>query len=90
MDRIISCANAIREEQKMNKCKGTFLEDSATTNNGIDGELDASCETLEDLAQALRVNIRNSDWLSMNTADKWTKENPELADIFLKNIPQKD
>jgi len=90
MDRIVSCANAIREEQKLSKIKATSQENSTTINNIIDGELDTGGETLEDLAQALRVNIRNSNWLSINTAEKWTKENPELAEVFLKNIPPKD
>ena len=36
-------------------------------------------ESLDDLVTNLQEKIRGSDWLEQNTAEKWRKENPELA-----------
>lgn len=43
----------------------------------------SSDETLEDLIHSLNRQIKDSDWLKENTAEKWVAENPELADAFL-------
>eukprot|EP00112_Aurelia_sp_Birch-Aquarium-sp1_P009767 Seg212.10 transcript_id=Seg212.10/GoldUCD/mRNA.D3Y31 product="putative inactive 1-aminocyclopropane-1-carboxylate synthase-like protein 2" protein_id=Seg212.10/GoldUCD/D3Y31 len=39
-------------------------------------------ESLDDLVTNLQEKIRGSDWLEENTAEKWSKENPELASKF--------
>ncbi|XP_041377671.1 1-aminocyclopropane-1-carboxylate synthase-like protein 1 [Gigantopelta aegis] len=36
-------------------------------------------ESLEDLLSTLQSQIKSSDWLQKNTAEKWEAENPELA-----------
>lgn len=43
----------------------------------------SSDETLEDLIHTLNRQIKDSDWLKENTAEKWVAENPELAKAFL-------
>ena len=40
-------------------------------------------ESLEDLVRTLHCQIKDSDWLKENTAEKWAAENPELAKAFL-------
>ncbi|XP_071110179.1 uncharacterized protein [Haliotis cracherodii] len=41
-------------------------------------------ENLEDLLSTLQKQIKGSDWLKENTAEKWTAENKELAEEFMK------
>ena len=40
-------------------------------------------DSLQDLMRDLHGKIKNSDWLKENTAEKWTAENPELAQEYL-------
>jgi hypothetical protein len=46
-------------------------ENKSTTNEGDTGQLEA-------LLSRLHGQIKTSDWLSVNTADKLQSENPEL------------
>ncbi|KAK3779425.1 hypothetical protein RRG08_015826 [Elysia crispata] len=39
-------------------------------------------ESLEDLLTTLSNQIRSSDWLEKNTAEKFALENPEVAQAF--------
>lgn len=39
-------------------------------------------ETLEDLMTTLSQQINDSDWLQLNTAEKFAAENPEVAKAF--------
>lgn len=41
-------------------------------------------DPLEDLVRTLNSNIKGSNWLQENTADKWVQENPELAREYKK------
>lgn len=43
-------------------------------------------ENLEDLVKNFMCQVNNSDWLKQNTAEKWEKENPELAAVYKNNI----
>lgn len=46
-------------------------------------------ESLEDLVRTLHQQIKNSDWLKENTAEKWMEDNPELAKAFRKQNADK-
>ena len=46
-------------------------------------------ESLEDLLNTLHRQMKNSDWLKENTAEKWAAENPELAKAFLPKNTEK-
>ncbi|PFX30664.1 1-aminocyclopropane-1-carboxylate synthase-like protein 1 [Stylophora pistillata] len=46
-------------------------------------------ESLEDLVRTLHQQIKNSDWLKENTAEKWMEDNPELAKAFRKQNAEK-
>lgn len=43
-------------------------------------------ENLEDLVKSFMSQVSNSNWLQQNTAEKWEKENRELAEMYKKNI----
>ncbi|XP_052787238.1 uncharacterized protein LOC128222304 isoform X2 [Mya arenaria] len=43
----------------------------------------AKGDNLEDLFSTLKQQISSSDWLKENTAEKWVKENPELAKDYM-------
>ncbi|XP_063960516.1 probable inactive 1-aminocyclopropane-1-carboxylate synthase-like protein 2 [Lytechinus pictus] len=45
-----------------------------------------SDESLESLMRSFHVSVKNSDWLKENTAEKWKRENPELAEAWIKEI----
>ena len=93
MDRVISCVTAIREELSNAKKNICLDETNKGTQSPFDiSQIDEACatESLEDLAQSLRFNIHNSNWLELNTAEKWTKDNPELAQAYFKNINKKE
>ncbi|XP_055864202.1 uncharacterized protein LOC106080073 isoform X1 [Biomphalaria glabrata] len=47
-------------------------------------------ETLEDLLSTLSQQIKSSDWLQLNTAEKFAKENPEVAQIFKDAVNKYD
>lgn len=46
-------------------------------------------ESLEDLVRTLHQQIKSSDWLKENTAEKWMEDNPKLAEAFLKQKSEK-
>ena len=48
-----------------------------------DGAQARTEEELDDLVAKLQNQISNSDWLAHNTAEKWVKDNPDLASNFL-------
>ena len=43
-------------------------------------------ETLEDLLGTLQKQMKSSDWLKQNTAEKWASENPDLAKEYMEAI----
>ncbi len=43
---------------------------------------DSGEEKLENLVEQLQSQIKGSDWLKENSAEKWVEENPELAKEF--------
>ena len=52
--------------------------------NEIEIEESTNSAPLEDLVRTLHEQMKESDWLKTNTADKWVQENPELAKAFLQ------
>ena len=46
-------------------------------------------ESLEDLLRCLNQQIKGSDWLQHNTADKWIQDNPEAAQELQHIIAEK-
>lgn len=56
------------------------IEDSK---NSASFSANADGESLEDLIRNLHRQIKDSDWLQENTAEKLAAENPELAKAFL-------
>jgi hypothetical protein len=34
------------------------------------------------MLRTLNTNIKTTDWLTQNTADKWVQENPQLAEDY--------
>ena len=40
--------------------------------------------SLEDLVRTLHLQLKDSDWLQNNTAEKWIEENPEFAKDFMQ------
>jgi len=57
--------------------------DGASCSANTDGE------SLEDLIRSLHRQIKDSDWLKENTAEKWAAKNPELAKAFLHQDVEK-
>ena len=43
-------------------------------------------ETLDDLVSNFMNQVKGSDWLKENTAEKWEKENPEVATQYKEVI----
>lgn len=39
-------------------------------------------ETLEQLLEKLKVQMKTSDWLKVNTPEKFANENPDVAKAF--------
>ena len=39
-------------------------------------------DSLEKMLRTLNTNIKTTDWLTQNTADKWVQENPQLAEDY--------
>ena len=39
-------------------------------------------DSLENMLRTLNTNIKTTDWLTQNTADKWVQENPQLAEDY--------
>lgn len=39
---------------------------------------------LEDMMRMLHKQIKSSDWLQQNTAEKWVAENPQLAKDYME------
>ncbi|XP_067658703.1 uncharacterized protein [Haliotis asinina] len=50
----------------------------------------AKGENLEDLLSTLQKQIKGSDWLKENTAEKWVAENKDLAEEFMKARENKE
>ena len=63
--------------QNTDSTGGLVNQNADAIDNSADGE------SLEDLVRALQRQIKDSDWLQENTAEKWASENPELAKAFL-------
>ena len=59
-------------------------EELVDHNRGSSGcSINTDSESLEDLVRTLHRQIKDSDWLKENTAEKWAAENPVLAQAFL-------
>ena len=43
-------------------------------------------ENVEDLIKTLYHQIKTSDWLKENTAEKWLVENPKAGSEILENL----
>jgi hypothetical protein len=100
IERLLSCVDQIREEvtkkeRKLHQTESSCLDDGPETAStdidvtGKDGACAMGSSNLEDLARSLCSHIRNSNWLEINTAEKWTTENPELAKAFMDTIDDK-
>ncbi|XP_013096832.2 1-aminocyclopropane-1-carboxylate synthase-like protein 1 isoform X2 [Biomphalaria glabrata] len=71
------------QEYQVNDC--TSGESGIAQSQSAHGE-----ETLEDLLSTLSQQIKSSDWLQLNTAEKFAKENPEVAQIFKDAVNKYD
>ena len=62
----------------------TALDSFAKHQNTLPTGVSCSNEmSLEELVGRLKVQIKESDWLKENTAEKWVAENPDLAREFM-------
>ncbi|XP_068673668.1 1-aminocyclopropane-1-carboxylate synthase-like protein 1 isoform X1 [Montipora foliosa] len=85
----VSIAERIMDGEAQNtSCKGERLDGNRSSGNC---SINTDGESLEELIRGLHRQIKDSDWLQENTAEKWAAENPELAKAFLnQNANQTD
>lgn len=84
--RIQKTVKSVRSEiaaKKEGKLQNTDSTGGLVNQNADAIDNSADGESLEDLVRALQRQIKDSDWLQENTAEKWASENPELAKAFL-------
>lgn len=55
-------------------------ENLESENSSIDSLPES--ETLEQLLEKLKSQMKTSDWLTLNTSEKFAKENPDVAKAF--------
>ena len=84
----VSIAERMDGEAQNTSCKGDRLDGNRSSGNC---SVNTDGESLEELIRGLHRQIKDSDWLQENTAEKWAAENPELAKAFLnQNANQTD
>jgi hypothetical protein len=55
-----------------------------------DKQKDSQEVNLENLLRQLHMQIKSSDWLQTNTADKFEQENPDLIKAWKQEIQQNE
>ncbi|BFZ23982.1 hypothetical protein BsWGS_27021 [Bradybaena similaris] len=73
------CGMADSEVKNLASEGATADKSNQTTNATSNSD---RTETLEDLMTTLSQQINDSDWLQLNTAEKFAAENPEVAKAF--------
>ncbi|XP_062579839.1 uncharacterized protein LOC134241830 [Saccostrea cucullata] len=72
-----------------NSSLASFLEkvaDKMDTETRVEGATSSkeSQDLLQDMMRDLHKGIKNGDWLTKNTAEKWVSENPDLAKEYMQ------
>ena len=86
--RIIFSMNDVELKVGVQRIKKVLLDIKQKKSLDSPGNEVKTEERLDDLVATLQNQISQSDWLKNNTAEKWTKENPELASRFLEEKKQ--
>ncbi|KAK3593266.1 hypothetical protein CHS0354_012359 [Potamilus streckersoni] len=88
LDLMKTLADKLDKQTKKTDPQDGLTCNSEQTINFSTSSAEASCknqesDSLEGLVMQVKHQISSSDWLEKNTAEKWAKENPELANDFM-------